>query len=187
MKRHFFDVGANVGQTFDDYLLPRAAELTDTVIWCFEPSPRHLPALMAKVATLGLDVRICPFGLGGKTATPVFFQKDDPRGDSFSSYLASDHLTQNLKPGYTLHGAVFSVADFILANTDPADRITLKVDCEGSEYALLAHLLQSPEALDRIDRIMVEFHTIAPEPVLGPDALQWLFAKVGRPLGQWAF
>lgn len=185
--RHFFDVGANIGQTFDDYLLPRAADLTESVIWCFEPSPRHLPALMAKVATVGLDVRVCPFGLGGRTATPVFFQKDDPRGDSFSAHLESDHLTQNLAPGYTLHGAVFDIVDFILAHTAREDRILLKLDCEGSEYDLLARLLESEAAVARIDMILVEWHTIAPEPAINQHGLKHLYEHAGIPLGEWTF
>lgn len=187
MKNHFFDVGANIGQTFDDFLVPRAAQFALHKIWCFEPSPRHLPALLEKTRTVGFDVHVCPFGLGGRTAAPVFFQKDDPRGDSFCSYLASDHVTKNLAPGYTLHGAVFSAADFILAHTAPDDRITLKLDCEGSEYALLAHMLHEPEALARVETILVEWHTIQPDPVLGEEALEFLYAKIGHPLARWMF
>lgn len=189
MKNHFFDVGANIGQTFDDFLLPRAKEFCRHTIWCFEPSPRHLPALIAKADSLAFefDIHICPFGLGGRTSAPVFFQKDDPRGDSFCSHLASDHLTQNLTQSYALHGAIFSAAEFILAHTAPDDRITLKLDCEGSEYALLAHLLHEPQALARIESILVEWHTIQPEPIHGAEALEFLYNKIGHPIGRWGF
>jgi FkbM family methyltransferase len=185
--KHFFDVGANVGQTFDDYLIPRAADFADHVIWCFEPSPRHLPALMEKAHSSVFNVRICPFGLGGRTSAPVFFQKDDPRGDSFSPHLASDHVTANLLLGYTLHGAVFAAGEFILAHTAPDDRITLKLDCEGSEYALLQALLLERDALARIENILVEWHTIEPRPELDAAELEFLYAQIGHPLGRWMF
>ena len=39
MKHHFFDIGANIGQTFDDFLTKTTA-FDGWDVWCFEPSPR---------------------------------------------------------------------------------------------------------------------------------------------------
>jgi FkbM family methyltransferase len=187
--KHFFDVGANIGQTFDDYLLKHPAWLGGE-IWCFEPSPRHLPALMAKAASMAdqFRVHVCPFGLRGDSGVRSFFQKDDPRGDSFESYLASDHLTQNMETGYTLHGVSIGIDVAVCGLTKPGDEVTLKLDCEGSEYSILTALLNQPATLERISAILVEFHTIKTnERPLGRTELEARYLEIGKPLHQWMF
>jgi FkbM family methyltransferase len=161
MRRHFFDVGANIGQTFDDYLLGTNC-YDGWDIWCFEPSPRHVPALMERVHALSdrYKIHVCPFGLSDHTGASVFFQKDDPRGDSFEHYLRSDHDTVNLEHGYVLHSYCAEIAPFILSHTAPEDRIVLKLDCEGSEYCILRSLYSDELARGQIEEILVEWHTI---------------------------
>src|SRR4051812_11169861 len=89
--QHFFDIGANTGQTFDDYLL-KGDGFDGATIWCFEPSPRHTSALRTRcdfLLTTGHNWRInvCPFGLLDYTGWKRLFEKQDPRGDSFFSEL----------------------------------------------------------------------------------------------------
>jgi FkbM family methyltransferase len=189
MTKHFFDVGANVGQTFDDYLC-KSGEWDGSHVWCFEPSPRHVPALMTKAQEMAgrFVVHVCPFGLRGGSGIRPFYMKDDPRGDSFESYLASDHLTQNLSPGYTLHGISVGVGDAVRLLTKPGDRVVLKLDCEGSEYSILTALLDDGAALERIDGILVEFHTIQTgEAVFDAAKLRERYAQLGKPLEQWMY
>lgn len=184
---HFFDVGANIGQTFDDFLT-RDPQYDGAAVWCFQPSPRHLPALMEKAASLRdrYQIHVCPFGLRGRTDIRPFFEKDDPRGDSFESYLASDHVTQNLSPGYALHVPTYDIGDFISKHTHPEDRIILKLDCEGSEYELLFNLMYHP-SIKRIAHIYVEWHTIRPSPIADSTRLEELLRANGIPVSRWQF
>jgi FkbM family methyltransferase len=163
MKKHFFDIGANVGQTFD-WLATQPHDYADHVFWLFEPSPRHLAALGDKATAMAAkytDIRLCPFGLDGRTTTKTFFEKDDPKGDSFDAWTASDHETKNISRGFTLICQTVSIVEFIIENTAEDDKIVLDIDAEGAEYSMLIRLLTEPKALSRVKRIMAEFHFIA--------------------------
>lgn len=159
--RHFFDIGSNIGQTFDDYLLKRH-DYDGARVWCFEPSPRHVPALMEKAASVAgrFSVVVCPFGFRGQAGAIQFHQKDDPRGDSFERELASSWQTHNVATAYELRAAALELGRFILENVPPSDTVTLKLDCEGSEYEILTALAENADAVARVDHFMVEWHTI---------------------------
>lgn len=188
--KHFFDIGANVGQTFDDYLDPRPEYKDGWRIWCFEPSPRHVPALMDRARRASADgylVTVCPFAIGGAHNFARFYQKDDPRGDSLHEYLASDHETKNIDHGYELLTNVVTISQLFLV-IGRSDRVTLKLDCEGAEYGILDGLLDSHAVrapwFERIDSIMVEFHNIGAG-FTRVDSLMARFEEIGKPLAKW--
>jgi FkbM family methyltransferase len=184
---HFLDVGANIGQTFKDYLNPRA-EYDGWNVWCFEPSPRHIHALMdeAKHQSSRYTIHVCPFGVRGYSGILPFYTKDDPRGDSFEENLASDHQTNNLNEGYSLHAVSYGIASVILSASKTGDQVVLKLDCEGSEYDILAALLHRQESLKRVSRILVEWHKID-NPIRSSEELIEDFIKAGKPLEAWMF
>jgi FkbM family methyltransferase len=159
--KHFFDVGANIGQTFKYYLNSRPS-YDGCTVWCIEPSPRHLAELLqtAREQSQRYIINVCPFGLGGGSASRRFYTKDDARGDSFQEYLATDHETQNVSDGYSIYSTTVQTSLFILSHTSPGDEIVLKLDCEGSEYEILETLLGHHEALARVKRVLVEWHRI---------------------------
>jgi FkbM family methyltransferase len=161
MKKHFFDIGGNIGQTFD-WLATLPHNYADHTMWIFEPSPRHFAKLIEKCKKMSstYTIKLCPFGIGGKTETTTFFEKDDDKGDSFRSWLASDHEVHNISQGYEVVASVVSLPEFILHATAPGDEIFLDIDAEGSEYAMLEALIQNPEALARVKEMIVEFHHI---------------------------
>ena len=187
--KHFLDVGANIGQTFDDFLMKDPA-WDGATIWCFEPSPRHVPPLMAKALTLceRYKIHICPFGLAECTTMATFYQKDDARGDSFAQFLYADHETQNLETGYQLDLLVLSVTDFLNAKTKPEDEVTIKLDCEGSEYGILSDLFINGKALaPRIKKIYLELHTTEYNHPKNAQALCVGLQRMGIPTEQWMF
>lgn len=154
----FLDCGANVGQTFTDFLCHNK-RYDGCSVWCFEPSPRHVPELMqtANQFRMRYDIRICPFGITGETGVQEFYEKDDPRGDSFESHLASDHLTVNLNNGYRIMAPTISIWR-IFGMINEEDRISIKLDVEGSEYGILESMKTMD--LSQVDELFVEWHTI---------------------------
>lgn len=157
--RHYFDIGANIGQTFD-WLPLQKEDYRDCVFWCFEASPRHFAALISKVQSLSVQVRICPFAIADSNGVMPLLEKDDPMGDSLYPHLAAKHKPKNILNGYGVTVAVKSLPDVILGLTQPGDEIILDIDAEGCEYGMLNALLKSVQARRRVKRIMVEFHFI---------------------------
>lgn len=187
---HFFDVGANIGQTFTDYLVGNKNH-DGWKIWCFEPSVRHLPQLVAQIEAVKTrySVVLCPFGISGESTTAQFYPKIDPRGDSFEQYLYCNPPTPvvNLSAGYELVFPMVSLPEFILRHTAPGDVIELKLDCEGGEFTALPALLNYPEALNRISTFFVEFHHNG----VGWDAkmnkIKADYSKAGKLIQDWFF
>lgn len=159
--KHFFDIGGNIGQTFD-WLTTLERDFSDYVFWVFEPSPRHFSKLLEKCKSLSsiYNIKVCPFGLGGKTDAIKFFEKDDSKGDSFEEWLKSDHEVSNINQGYEVVSCIISLPEFILTNTKANDEIFLDIDVEGSEYHMLESLIKNEEALKRVTEIVAEFHFI---------------------------
>ena len=159
--KHFLDVGANIGQTFDDFL-NKTKDFDGHHVWCFEPSPRHVPDLMAVADKLSqrYKIHICPFGLSDQTTLAKFYQKDDGRGDSLAQFLYSDHEAKNIEVGYELCVSVLSITDFLNFNTKPTDDVTIKLDCEGAEYGILSDLfINGGKLVERIEKVYLELHT----------------------------
>ena len=186
---HFFDVGANTGQTFADYL-NKQPQFAGCEVWCFEPSPRHFGGLLgaAQIHAERYHIHVCPFGLRGEAGVFPFYLKEDERGDSFEHYLGVGQEVPNVKTGYILHVPAAKVDDFILANTNAGDKITLKLDCEGSEYGILQALACRHRALERVERIFVEWHSISPEnPGKLMNHIMQAYELLGHTLESWMF
>ncbi len=182
--KHFFDIGANVGQTFSDYICGHD-EYNGSTVWCFEPSPRHLLQLIECVKAYRgrYRVKICPFGLWDCDKILRIWEKDDRLGDSFQQRNGE---TQNIPRSYEIFVPVMSISKFIGYATEPGDEITLKIDAEGAEYPIFSDLLRSMPG-SRIKRIMVEWHSPCPiaefyEPRLTTEQR---FRDLGLPLEQW--
>ena len=156
--KHFLDIGGHHGETFD-FLNGR---YRDHVFWIFEPSPRHYAKLLDKCKQMSkkYDIRICPFGIGGRTGLRVLFEKDDSMGDSLHAWTASDHVPRNVSNGYTIFVSVIALANFILTFTNPEDEIVLDIDAEGEEYEILSSLIHCDAAVRRVTEVMVEWHRI---------------------------
>ncbi len=156
---HFLDIGANVGNTFDWYLM-KTTDYDGWHVWCFEPSIRHLEALRARCSQImannehNYTITICPFALSDFTGYSKIFETVDSLGDSLNE-------TSYTRPFEILCG-VMHAAEFIADMIPPPERMVLKVDPEGSEIKILNSILQSHfrSIVERIDKILVEFHDV---------------------------
>lgn len=192
---HFFDIGANVGQTFDDFLL-KTNEYDGWHVWCFEPSARHIPALLERTAALSdrFTIHVCAFGLSDQTGPFEFYEKIDPRGDSFEHYLASgSNVTDNVDRKVKHLSFCMNAAEFIEQYIPEGDRIWLKVDAEGSEYRILTAILNRAGWDNDLSRrflgASVEWHRIKElgDGVLGTADLCNRYRERNLVLGTWGY
>jgi FkbM family methyltransferase len=189
MSSHFFDVGANVGQTFDQFLCA-TNEYDGWTVWCFEPSPRHHAALLMKSQQMRdrFVVKVCPFGLSDRSAVVRFFEKDDDCGDSFEENLRGMRQTNNVDNGYEIMAPMFSISDFITHMIGDADDIHLKIDAEGAEYSILDDLIREQKSIWRVKKLWVEFHSCASDKKHGSqEEMEGKFRLLGRPIESWLF
>lgn len=188
--KHFFDVGADAGRTFDEFLLP-TDRFNGYKVWCFEPSPHSFAKLLQRIPEFSprFDIVACNFGLGGSLGSlpcvQRFYQKSDSSGDSFFPDLSNTiAYVPNLVLSYTLLSAMVPLASLLEQHIPASDTVSLKLDCEGSEYSILEHLLHS-HRLFQVTEIMVEFHNVFPGWEIKSDSLRERYAQSGKPLIDW--
>jgi len=190
-SNHFFDIGANEGNTFELFLNDHPQYLNWNV-WCFEPSPRNQKKLLESVKNNdnNYNITICPFGLAGKTTSLPFYQMSNSnQADSF----IKEGLFATLDNGnnYKILGWVVSITDFIKENTKADDTIVLKIDCEGSEYDIHNDLLSKPEILKRISIIYNEWHPsytdMTEQKKKLTDEIIRKYGEFGKALTPWMF
>lgn len=182
MKRHFYDVGANVGQTFDNYLLPGLFRGHE--VFCFEPSPRHLSALRAKAEAVSGHFRgitIIPAAVGGLAGMAPFYEKTTAMSDS----LVKGRRV-NLGTSVAVLVPVLLLSAFILARSGDA-AVDVKIDTEGAEYEILADLLACPDALARVRTLHVEWHEVDGVPAERRATLTNGLAAHGIEVQRWPF
>lgn len=137
------DIGANCGG-FAWAALSRGAGKVE----CFEPNPKAAKALRANVARFGERAIVHEAAVFSSPGVVTICERHD-------------------KPGETVHGAVMGLMpdrtvpvaevpavslDYIIEQYGPID--LLKLDCEGSEYAILSASLR----LGEVGRIALEWH-----------------------------
>lgn len=175
MSAYFYDGGANIGQTFEWYLLK--GPFADHHVVCFEPSPRNLSALAATCRAMQSrfqSVRIVPAALG-LPGLHAFYEGKTPMGDSL---LAARAGASSL----TIEAPAISLATYLHTHTVEGDAVVIKLDIEGAEGDVLADLLDNGP-LDRIRRVLVEWHGDDPR----RSALEARCAAAGVPLERWPF
>jgi FkbM family methyltransferase len=188
---YFFDIGANIGQTFDDYLL-KTNEYDGWEVFCFEPSPRHMAGLLRKAKEVGdrFNVTIFPCAVSEFSFPHELFEKVDPRGDSLQLKLWQGEFVPNRVAPYRVIAQCVTLPQLISRCSTEGDTLVVKLDCEGAEYGILRSLLADPYALSRISKLMVEFHKIetdSNESRAEEERLFEEFKKLGKPWEIWPY
>ena len=155
------DIGMNTAYT----ALYFAAMHPEAVVCAYEPCAPTFRCAEANIAlNPALQQRIRPhqFGLSDTDRTMDIEYVDHWRGSvGVYGIPAGLRISSEVK----LERCEFrDVAAELskLCNEYPYRRVVLKVDCEGSEYAILGHLAERA-MLDRIDLMMIECHRRARE------------------------
>lgn len=189
--KHFFDIGANDGDTFDLYLYKKP-EYYGWKVWCFEPSPRWIEPLCKKAeeARKLFDVIVCPFGLSGKNQLlPLYERNNNTKSDTF--HIETLYGAPLDFPTHKVICSTISISDFIPQFTKEDDEIVMKIDCEGCEYGILENLLANPHLLDRISLIINEWHPSYRDMNSAcrerTNKITDAFSRLNKPLQSWMF
>jgi FkbM family methyltransferase len=169
------DIGMNVAYT----ALYLAAMHPEAIVCAYEPFAPTFRGAEANIAlnpTLQRRVRPHQFGLSDADRTMEVEYTDAFRGSvGVYGIPAGLRAFGEVKlERCELHDAATEINKLYLEYPDR--RVVLKIDCEGSEYALLGRLAESA-LLDRIDLMMIECHRRAPEH--DPVALRGLLSARG--------
>lgn len=152
------DVGANIGCS-SLYFSHRAPQAR--IISC-EPAPENFAMLQKHIEMNGLSGKILPLkiGIDEKEGTSTFYITKTTGGHSLYNYeenaLPLEIKTKTLAQLFTEQ------------NVEHCEY--LKLDCEGAEYAIL--YTAPKELLQKIDVIMMEYHTFATTPNAIPEQLK---------------
>lgn len=187
--KHFFDIGAYTGTTFDLFL-SKHPEYDDHHIWCFEPNPKAAAWLCGRIENGELDkwdITVCAFGVSSEADALRFHQKADPTGNSFFADLRHDGKVVPNKPfDYELYCAVVGIRRLIFSAVDEPKSVSIKLDCEGAEYDILGDiLLDGQQCLNCIHEIYIEWHDVVPNWKVKSELISKAFREAGLPLKPW--
>jgi len=140
------DIGAGIG----DYTLYAAATQPNSQVFAFEPYPESF-ALMQENLRLNTISNANAFDKAiGPVSGELILDLTGGEPLQFQSFRTQ---TGNMEQSLSVHA--LSLADaFALLEMEACD--LLKLDCEGSEYAILFDTPQP--VLERVQRIVMEYH-----------------------------
>lgn len=148
----YLDFGANAGDTIADY----QASARPDLCWGFEPNPRLAEALRARFADQ--PVQIIEQAVWTEEGTmPLYL------GHPLSSTLLEGKVALEYFPQYAItydeavEVGTVDIARWLREHVRADDFVSVKMDIEGAEYAVLQHLLDDG-AIDLVDELRCEFH-----------------------------
>jgi FkbM family methyltransferase len=155
------DIGMNVAYT----ALYFAAMHLDAIVCAYEPFAPTFRSAEANIAlnpALQQRIRAHRFGLSDSHRSIDVDYADFYRGSVGVYGVPADLCGPNevKRERCEVRDAATEIEK--LSNEHPDRRLVLKVDCEGSEYAIIRRLAQKA-MLDRIDLMMIECHRRASE------------------------
>ena len=168
----FVDVGANIG-----YFSVIAASVVGEggTVFAFEPDPDNFRLLQASAGLNGLDQRIVAVqaGLAAAAGDGHLFLSEDNLGDH-QIYTVGDERT-------SLPISLYNGSQYLAERLQRLD--LLKVDTQGSEYAVMAGLLPLLQSLPRVPRIIIELTPLSLRQAgASGRALIELLASLDQPL-----
>jgi len=126
--RTVIDMGANIGLAS----LFFCANYSDTVVYAFEPMQANYEVLKLNVQNFSSRIHCCPFGLSNKSEDTTF---SIPAPGRFWDFRRKIDETGKFAETISLQNARDVFQDLQINNID-----VLKIDVEGSEYAIFDSL-----------------------------------------------
>ena len=138
----FLDVGAHIGQTLEIALEDK---YNFEKIFCFEPVSECCDALRKYDDK---RVEVCEYGLWNENCTKQIYNPKSKGASVFKDKFKDAPESRNID--------LRRASDWFSQNIKEEDKVYLKLNCEGSEVAILDDLINTNE-YKKIDVLMVDF------------------------------
>lgn len=151
-RRLYLDLGANNGDTIAGEL----ALSSVSFCWGFEPNPELAANLRQRFKGEPVEI-VEAAAWTGEGVRPLYL------GHPLSSTLLPGKVALPDYPQYAIaydrsvNVRTIDTASWLREHVADGDVLTVKMDIEGAEYAVLQSLLDTGE-IDRIDELRCEFH-----------------------------
>lgn len=180
-RRVFIDLGAYIGDTIEKLAKKWHPETaTSYEVYAFEANPDNIPRVVtyaqAKAGTPGYPWRIDVIPVAVTDFDGVVYFKTDTRNvkTGGSIIAATPHATGDFVP---VPSARFT--DFLQRTVNQEDYVSLKIDVEGAEFAILEDMMKQG-SFKLVDEIYVEWHhRFVREKAKLPAAYKEIFDALG--------
>lgn len=200
---HFFDGGANIGDSLQKAANPIAhptsglARLMATIdrsrfecqkFWAFEGNPAFDRKLEHTCTALGwqnIDCTVMGGILSNTNGTTTFYLDTDsaPINNQWGSsvFAVNAHSNKSTGKASTVQVRTFEFVEILFQKVRLQDYVVVKLDIEGSEYAVLDSLIRDIRVpCTLIDLVLIEWHTKS----LGAAVQEQLERKFNKTLEQ---
>jgi len=146
----FIDVGGHYGQTLETVIDPI---YNFDIIYCFEPTK----ICFTKIELIK-DERIRAYNCGLLDENKELYinYPGSEAASIFNDHVAYDNVlyTENFEKKELC--SFISAADFFRKHIDSEDHVVMKLNCEGSEYAILDSLIRNNE-YHKLNNLLIDF------------------------------
>ena len=157
----FIDCGGHVGETIHSFKQSKLYESFDWRIHSFEP---HHDLVCKMLCRDDADVTVHQKAVWTRDGKVSFFPTDGVGSYSGvdgvpwgSSTLMAEKTSGRVSPARSFEVECIDLAGFIFEQAVASSNIFLKLDIEGAEYDVIAHLLRTG-AMKNVKHLFVEFH-----------------------------
>ena len=152
MRKVFIDCGAHNGESIE--LWQRMTKGNEWEIFSFEPNPAKWEHLNSYE---GVTLQKCAVWINDSPKD--FFIGNYSEGSTLMKKKVSGKVNYN-NPVTT---PCIRLSTWIQDNFDKEDRVVLKLDIEGAEYAVIEDLIQTNVLTDYVKEFYGELHSTGPE------------------------
>lgn len=162
MAKIFIDCGSNVGQG-----LRRFASMynmdSSWIVETFEPNPQLIETLKSNIADLPMSIHVHNKAVWDKTGEVHFsIMLEESEGSSVEKLMDAGICADPNSASYRKHDTIITAPSVdistVLSAYSKDDYIVVKLDIEGSEFAVVRKMLVDG-TIDMIDELYVEWHT----------------------------
>jgi FkbM family methyltransferase len=152
-RRVYIDLGANVGDTMEEFL----ARAPDALAIGFEPNPRLIDRLRSRFAGRN-NVVIHDAAAWSSDGYAMLYLGHDLSSTLLKGKAAKpEHPEFGIDYRTAIRVRTIDFAKWLLENVSDGEDVCVKMDIEGSEYEVLRRLLETG-AIARISELRCEWH-----------------------------
>lgn len=157
------DIGASIGDSAV-YFAREGAK----AVYSFEPFEQTFSRACVNVRLNKLEERVQLFKLGVASREGTMTALYDRATSTSNSLLRLQGAIVEHRPDLEVERvSVVSFAQAVAMCTGKSDDpLACKMDCEGSEFEIFADDPDLSAALERIDKLLIEYHERSPEPIV---------------------